>query len=236
MGDGGRERGRAGDAPTVGVMMLDTRFPRHPRDVGQSLGLPFPVLHRRVARASVARIVHPGAPDPALLAPFARAGRELAVRGATLLTTRCGFLHPWQEALAERLPVPFVASALALLPALRRSLRAGAPVGVLTFDAAAFAGAGLDPTGTALVEGLAPGGHFRAVIERNLAADDPERLRAEVREAAARLAARGPGAVVLECANLAPWRAEVERACAVPVIDLVDAVLEAARARPSPAR
>ena len=42
--------GTSGCTPLVGVLMLDTRFPRHPRDIGQSDGLPFAALHRRVPR------------------------------------------------------------------------------------------------------------------------------------------------------------------------------------------
>ena len=227
-GGAGREP-TDGAAPTVGVMMLDTRFPRHPRDIGQARGLPFAALHGRVARASVARVVRGGPPDDALLEPFAAAGIALVARGASLLATSCGFLHPWQATLGARLPVPFVASALSLLPALEARCPGGR-IGVLTFDADAFARARTAGarTDTLLVEGLAPDGHFRAVVEGDLPRDDPARLREEVADAARRLAVRGPVAVVLECTNLAPWRAEVERECAVPVVDVVDAVLAAA--------
>ena len=220
----------AGRTMTVGVMMLDTRFARHARDIGQSEGLPFAVRHRRVPRASVGRVVRPGPPDPALLEPFVAAGAALVAEGVSVLTTSCGFLHPWQDELGRRFPVPFVASALGLVPALRRTLPAGAPIGVLSFDAAAFAGARLDPDGELRVEGLAPGCHFRRVVEGDRARADPVRLAADVREAARRLAARGPAAVVLECTNLAPWRQAVAEACGVPVFDLVDAVLTLGRA------
>ena len=115
------------------------------------------------------------------------------------------------------------------MPRVRAGLPAGVPLGVLTFDASAFAGAFpiLAADDGVVVEGLAPGCHFRRVVEGDLERDDAARLAADVADAARRLAARHPGAVVLECANLAPWRALVERACGIRAFDLVDAVLEA---------
>lgn len=69
----------------LGVVMLDTAFPRPPGDIGNPASFPFPVLYDTVPTATVQRIV--GSPDPALLAPFISAGGRLIARGCGRITT-----------------------------------------------------------------------------------------------------------------------------------------------------
>ena len=83
---------------SVGVLMLGTRFPRIPGDVGNAATWPFPVLFRIVRDASPDRVVRQGAPG--LLDAFVEAGKELVGIGADGLTTSCGFLALQQEFVA----------------------------------------------------------------------------------------------------------------------------------------
>jgi hypothetical protein len=97
----------------LGVLMLDTAFTRFPGDIGA----PRPgvdVLVERVPAATVRRIV--GITDDELVEPFVAAGQRLIQRGATHITTSCGFLVTYQQTLAQRLAVPVATSALLLLP------------------------------------------------------------------------------------------------------------------------
>ena len=64
----------------LGVLMLDTRFPRLPGDVGHPASFSMPVRHRVVTGASPQRVVRQA--DPALLAPFIAAARSLVAEGA----------------------------------------------------------------------------------------------------------------------------------------------------------
>jgi hypothetical protein len=83
----------------VGVLILDTRFPRIPGDVGHPGTFEFPVLYERIRGASPRRVVRET--DPSLLAPFREGARALVRRGAAAITTTCGFLVPFQDALAS---------------------------------------------------------------------------------------------------------------------------------------
>ena len=75
---------------SIGILMLETRFPRIPGDVGNADTWPFPVLYRVVRDASPDRVVRQGAAG--LLDAFVEAGKGLVRVGADGLTTSCGFL------------------------------------------------------------------------------------------------------------------------------------------------
>jgi hypothetical protein len=206
----------------LGILMLDTRFPRLPGDVGHPASWSMPVCARVVPGASPLRVVRDG--DPALLQPFVDAARALVDEGARALTTSCGFLVRWQAELQAALPVPVWTSSLLLLPALRRP-------GVITVDASRLGAAELRAAGADAqtpLEGLAEGGHLQTTLLRDLPTLDAARAEAETVEAALRLVRRHPEveSLVLECTNLPPYAAAVQRASGRPVHHLMTLVHE----------
>jgi hypothetical protein len=220
------------NGPTVGVIALDTRFFRPPGDAGNAASYAVPVRLATVPGAAVPRIVRPGAPDPALLAPFLAARDSLVAQGAGLVTTTCGFLAAWQAPLAHGCPVPVVASALSVIAPLLHSGVAPDRIGVLSYDAAALGPAHW--RGAGAPEGLAVGSLDPAgLLRRSIAEDRPDfdlsAAEAEVVADAERLIAAHPGIdhLVFECANLPPYRRAVAAATRCRVLDLFDA-LEAA--------
>ena len=208
--------------PFLGVLMLDTRFPRLPGDVGHPGSFTMPVRHRVVPGASARRAVREG--DPTLLAPFIDGGRALVSEGARALTTSCGFLVLMQQPLQQALAVPVWTSSLLALPGLERP-------GVLTVDADALGPAHLQAAGAdpaTPVEGLPAGGHLQRVLLEDLTELDPVRAQAEVLQAARRLLARHPEVrtLLLECTNLAPYAAALAAATGRPVHHLMSLVHE----------
>src|SRR5690348_17413236 len=89
---------------TLCVLMLETRFPRPPGDIGNPATFGFPVRYAVVRGASPQRIVREG--GGGLLQPFIDAGRALVRDGADAITTSCGFLVLFQDALQDALGVP----------------------------------------------------------------------------------------------------------------------------------
>jgi len=212
---------------TLGIVMLDTRFPRPRGDVGHAATFPFPVRYRTVRGASPQRVVVER--DPALLAPFIAAARELVEEGVAAVTTSCGFLTLFQRQLAEAVPVPVWTSSLLLVAEIEAALGAGGRVGVVSADAASLTGEHLRAAGARAdtpVEGLAPGSPFRATLLDDLAdLDIDEASRATV-AAARRLVARRPdvAAIVLECTNMPPYAHAVHAATGLPVHDITTLV------------
>jgi len=213
--------------PIVGVVMLNTQFPRYLGDVGNADSFRCRVLYRTVMDARVAGVVQTNAVDSALLEKICDAADELVNQGASMITTSCGFLHAVQLLLAERLSVPVVSSSLTILPLLQSIYGHKAPIGILTFDSNALSKEHLGPhvTGDSLViEGLQNSSYFHSVIANDLAQADQAAMRSDAVTAATRLATARPSAVLLECTNLSPYRAEIAEVLGVPVFDLLDVV------------
>jgi hypothetical protein len=224
----------------LGVLMLESRFPRIPGDVGNASTWPFPVQYRVVPGASperVVRFLH----DGSLLEPFTEAARELERSGVSLVTTNCGFLVLFQRQIQECLRVPFVSSSLLQVPWLQAQLPKGKRVGLLTAERASLtarhlASVGL-PEDLPVVGMEEVGGYFLQVIVGDRDELDVPRARDEHLAAADLLLKRNPevGAIVLECTNMPPYAAVIREATGLPVHDLTTLVgwlVEGHRRRP----
>ena len=219
----------AGSRPRVGILMLDTRFPRPPGDIGhpQSFtALGIEPLYKIVRGASPRRVIE--AHDPALLEAFIVAGRELVREGAQRIGTSCGFLARFQQELARALPVPVVSSSLLACAS------AAAP-GILTFSVRALDSdllrAASVPPATP-VEGIDPQGEFCTRILNNDPYMDGALAEREVVHAACELVRRHPQirTIVLECTNLPPYRFAIEAATGCATMDALRMLAHGLRA------
>jgi Asp/Glu/hydantoin racemase len=227
---GGRVRGGQNQYGfTVGILMLDTRFPRIPGDMGNAVTFPFPVRYFRVSGADPDRVVRGGARD--LLPAFVEGARALEREGVGAISTNCGFLARFQTELAAAVAVPVFTSSLLLVPLVHRMLGPGRRVGILTVDAASLTGdhlaaAGITPEVSLAVAGLESEKEFTRVLLGDELVLDVDAARAEHVRVAQRLVAEHPdvGAIVLECTNMPPYAADVQRATGRPVFDIVSLV------------
>ena len=213
----------------IGILVLDTVFPRIPGDIGHAGTFPFPVLYHRVRHASPARVVREG--DPSLLDSFLDGARALEAAGVLAITTSCGFLAMFQRQLAAAVDVPVFTSALQLVPLVAAMLGPRRAVGVLTVDGRALgpkhlAGAGISEDMRVVVRGLENGRAFTRVLLENEMELDVEAARRENVEAARDLMERHPevGAIVLECTNMPPYAAAIRDATRLPVFDITTLV------------
>ena len=214
----------------VGILMLETHFPRLPGDIGNARTFGFPVMYLTISGASPTRIVKER--DSTLLKPFIDGARELEKRGVKAITTSCGFLALWQEELAAAVSIPLFTSSLLQIPFLFRIFGGRGTIGVLTARAQSltqehFAQCGANEL-PIVIAGMDESPEFTRVFleEANSKEDctmDTDRVRDELILAAGWLIDEHPDirAVVLECTNMPPFRKEIANKIGKPVFDIV---------------
>ena len=223
---GSQRKARGGKAvygATLGILMLEARFPRIPGDMGNAETWPFPVLYKVVKGASPERVVRERAQG--LLQPFLDAAKELVDLGADGITTNCGFLSLYQSEIARHVGVPVATSSLMQVPFVQSLLPPGKRVGILTISAKSLTpehlkAAGVDPATPVI--GTDAGREFSRAILGDEAEMDVAAAEQDILEAGAALRARHPdlGAIVLECTNMCPYAAALREAIGLPVFDI----------------
>ena len=207
----------------LGILMLETRFPRIPGDVGNATTFPFSVLYKVVQGASSERVVKQK--SEGLLDAFKEAAGELVSLGADGITTTCGFLSLLQDELSAHVGVPVATSSMMQAPFVERLLPPGKRVGIITISAESLTRehlekAGVDPATP--VVGTEGGREFtRAVVgdelEMDCAAAEQDIL--DAGEALPRTH-DDIGAIVLECTNMGPFAHALTNHVNLPVFDI----------------
>ena len=220
--------GKAVYGAPLGILMLETRFPRIPGDMGNAATWPFPVLYQVVPGASPERVVLEGARG--LLPAFLDAAADLVRLGAEAITTNCGFLSLFQQDLAAHVGVPVAASPLMQVTWVQATLPPGRRVGVVTISSASLTPAHLAAAGVPADTPVAgtEGGRelFRVLIKTEAEDLDVALAEQDILQAGRDLMARHPdfGAIVLECTNMPPYAAALRDAVQVPVYDIYSMV------------
>lgn len=209
---------------SVGILMLDARFPRIPGDMGNATSWPFPVHYRIVRDASPDRVVRKGAEG--LLQDFIAAARELEVDGVDGITTNCGFLSLYQKELSEAVNIPVATSSLMQVNMVNATLPHGKRAGILTISGSTLTEDHLKaanvPTDTPV--GSTEGGtEFTRAILGNEMELNIDAARADNVAAAKTLQTENPGlgAIVLECTNMVPYAADIQTATGLPTFSIL---------------
>ena len=212
---------------SIGILMLDTRFPRPPGDIGNARSYDFPVRYKIVKNAYTDRIMG-HSPDPGLIEPFVEAARELESEGVKAITTSCGFLAPFQKHLAEAVNIPVFASSLLQAPLIHVMIGGSRPIGIFTERAEFmaddhFKGVGWSSdTIPVFVKGMKPDAVFPKVYIGNSNELDTRVLIAEMEEMTREFIKECPdaGAILFECTNMCPFASHVRAISGLPIFDI----------------
>ncbi len=209
----------------IGVILLDCAQPFVPGDVGNASTYAYPVIYRAVPGLTVDAAL---SGDPDCEAGVIAAALALEAAGVRGITSNCGFLLHFQEAVSGAVSVPVFMSSLLQLPLIAASLGAEAAIGVITANAGRlgnelYARAGAPATLAIHTAGLEDAPEFRSSMLDECGVLDSGRLERECVEAARGLVARHPavGAILFECAVLPPYARAVQQATHLPVFDFV---------------
>ncbi len=210
---------------TIGVLCLESYFPKPPGHIKNPSSLPFPILYEMIDGVTVPHLLSNPTPEP--LEPFLAGAQKLEREGVRAITGSCGFLALFQKELAAAVNIPVFASSLIQVPLAFHMTGASAPVGILTADASALTDAHLKAVGAGdipvAVQGLEDSTEFAEVILKyQRTAMDTDLIEAEVIEAAHKLMARVPNirSLVLECTDLPPYASKLQQELRLPIYDL----------------
>ena len=208
----------------LGILMLDTRFPRIHGDIGNAGTWPFPVIYKIVEGATSDKVVRKGASG--LRDDFTRAAKETVAMGAEGIGTTCGFLSLFQDDIAQAAGVPVASSSLMQVPWVQSTLPPHQRVGVITISKESITPAHLKAVGVPLdtpIVGTEEGKTFTTTVLDDGEYMDVELARDDLVAAGQRLVTEYPniGAVVLECTNMGPFTRDIQLNLGLPVFDVV---------------
>ncbi|MGI9387712.1 MAG: aspartate/glutamate racemase family protein [Methyloligellaceae bacterium] len=210
---------------TIGVLCLESYFPKPPGHIKNPSGLNFPVLYETVRGATVAKLVN--GPEPEFVDPFLDAAKRLEQEGVRAITGSCGFLALFQRELAAAVDIPVFASSLIQLPLVYNMLGRRGGVGVLTASGPNLTHQHLAAVGAAdipvAIQGMEDFPEFREVIlEGRRDNMDTAKIENEVLAAAKKLTKsnKDVGAIVLECTDMPPYAHALQKATNLPIFDL----------------
>lgn len=209
----------------IGILLLDTIFPRLLGDVGNPKTFPFPVIYEKVQGAIPMRVVKER--DGCLLPSFIEGAKALERRGVKAITTSCGFLAIWQKEIASAVDIPVFTSSLLQVPWAYQIAGRRGRIGVLTADVSSLTEVHFQGVGAAgipmVVRGLNPEGEFYRVYIGNSPNIDVSKAGREMVAEASALMNEHPdiSGLVLECANMPVFGKAVRDTVKVPVFDIV---------------
>lgn len=218
-------KGKTNYGQAIGVLMLETGLQRIPGDIGNATTFPFPVAYKIVHGASPKRICVDA--DPELISAFVQAGQELQREsGVRAITTSCGFCAIFQKEIQAGLDVPFFSSSLIQAKLVYDFLGPNKKVGILTNEAnylgePHFKGVGIEHV-PKVVYGM-DGTWLGTAFHLNKEIIEPDIIRREIVQRAKTMVEENPdvGAIVLECTNMPPYAADIQKAVGLPVFDIV---------------
>ena len=208
----------------IGILMLESKFPRIPGDMGNATTWDFPVLYKVIKNASPDAVVRKS--DKGLLPHFIEGAKELEREGVRAITTNCGFLAMFQQEMAEAVDVPVFTSSLMQVPLVYAMLKPSQKVGIITIHAKSLTQRHLSAVGADKVPHVIMGTEGEEELSRVILDDemelDVEKSRGEMVKVARKMVSNYPevGAIVLECTNMTPYASAIQEEIGLPVFDI----------------
>lgn len=213
---------------SIGVLMLDCAIPFIPGDVGNASTYAFPVQFHLVSAATPDAIAV--RQDPEVAPILVEAAQYLVAQGVRAITSNCGFMAAYQGAVADGVDVPVFLSTLMQVPLILCMLRASQKLAVVVANRSLVTESLLDAAGIVqplrdrcIFVGLEDQPAFSSTFLAESGELDVAAVQAEVVESAIRVVSESPsvGAFLLECSDLPPYSAAVQRATGRPVFDWI---------------
>lgn len=217
---GARNYGQA-----IGILQLDCSLPFIPGDVDNASTYGYPVLYKVVPGLSTAACLR-GAPE---LATAAVSGAiELEKQGVRAITSDCGFMLQFQDAVRQAVSIPVCMSSLLQLPLIASGLAPTRPIAVITANSTNLTAEFMARSGVAvrnpiIIRGLQEMAEFKTAVLDEKGSIDAALIEEEVVGVSRQIKEERPdlGAIVLECSMLPPYARAAQDAVGLPVFDFI---------------
>ena len=218
----------------VGILLLDARAPLIPGDVGNATTYDYPVTFKTVPGLTTDCCL---GGEPGFEEAVIEAAIELERSGVRGLSSDCGFMIQFQDAVADAVSIPVALSSLLQLPLIARSVAPHRPIGILTADSVSLTAEmlveyGLKVENPVVIRGAQDEPEFNAAIMQAGAQGSPslaldsDRIERECVDVAMKMVADHPdmGAILIECSVMPPYAKAVQAATGLPCYDFIDVI------------
>lgn len=209
----------------AGILMSDSTIPRIPGDPGHAGTFDFPVLHGVLKGFPFEDLVDIKKDHVDILLSCAT---RLEEKGVRFVAADCGLFAPFRQDVQQVLGIPFIGSAIDLIPLLRHHFSGKKKIGIITGDTRILKpehllASGVEPDWV-VVAGMEDSDEFNRVVIEQEQTLNVKNMQDGVKKAAESLAGKDIAATVLECTNLISFRADVQQVLNTPVFDLVSLI------------
>ena len=222
---------KGGNTPFLGILMLDTKFPRVLGDAGNVNSYNIPTRIHVVTGVGSLDVVRNGTPSDELVEKICDAAKQLETEGAFAIISTCGFLITIQDRVSEVVDIPVMMSALSLYPKIMSEFK-GLPIGIITASRenlgdVVLRAAKIEPANIHIT-GMEDCPSFsRAILQpkhRQATKINTIEIESFVVEQALSLLEDNAdiSAFLLECANLPPYAQAIRIAGGRPVFSILD--------------
>lgn len=210
----------------IGILLVDCRTPFIPGDVGNASTYDFTVLYELMPGVSLERLINGG--DLSMVDIVVEHARKLEDAGVRAITSDCGYMLYFQNAVAQQLRIPVMLSSLLQLPFIGSLLGKNQSIGLICANRRRLTGELLGPLLKTVqcpvrIGGMETYSAFRGPILDETPMLDQDAVQAAVLDRADHMLQANPdiGAWLLECSNLPPYAAALQRTTGRPVFDFV---------------
>lgn len=207
----------------VAVLVFSTTTPRLAGDAGNNASFPFPVRYE-IVEGGFADLIHGSDEILQKLKTSVDRLRGYGIRG---IVGDCGLMSLYQQELAQE-GIPFMGSALCMLPAIWEMAGRQGTIGVLTGHSELLKEKHLTASGwrediPICVQGMEDEPHFNEIVIKGGHHLDPSLMLRDVLSAAEKLRVKATDlcALVIECTNLGTYSSNLYQKLKVPVLDII---------------
>lgn len=211
----------------IGILMMDTVFPRIIGDIGNANTFGIHVRYRTVRDIPATGITEKNF-EKLMLEPFLDAARSLEQEGCKAITTSCSFLAGFQRQLADAVHIPVFTTPMLLVPMIHTMLNKDLEIGIFTENAQVLSEEFFNQAGFSAkeipvcVSGMPEDSLFSRLFIGNHIQEDLGTLEQCIEEMTKRHMKEHPktGAIVLECTNFSPFSGMIQEIARVPVFGI----------------